>query len=145
MRIAKTLAHDRDYLDKIVKSYQRDFRVRDIFYTERNNINYAFIEYDYKSYPDNEQIDKTKMSVRLYNCLRRHDIDTLGELKHFFLTGELKRVRNLGALCIKEAAEILTKKYQADYNQFVESIAEGNNMSAIDYDRYVKVGIPFYW
>ena len=69
----------------------------------------------------------------------------LGELKHFFLTGELKRVRNLGAHCIKEAAEILTKKYQADYNQFVESIAEGNNMSAIDYDRYVKVGIPFYW
>lgn len=145
MRIAKAFAFDEECLNEEVKSYQRDFRVKDIIYAERNNIKYAFIEYNYKGYPDNVQIDNVDMSVRLYNCLRRSDIDTLGQLKHFFLTGELKRIRNLGALCIKEAAKILTENYKADYNQFIESIIDNNYINAIDYTRYVKVGVPFYW
>jgi len=146
MRIAKLRGHSKEYLEEKVNSYKRDFRVKEVTYIEKDKSYLAFVEYEYKSYPDTEQINKEKLSARLYNCLRRHNIDTLGELKHIFLTGELKGFRNLGDKCIKEAADILSKVYKADFNSLLDSILGScGYLKAIDYNRSIKVGVDYYW
>lgn len=144
MKIVKLKAQKADYLTEEVDSFKRDFRVREVTYVDKNDYLIAFVEYEYKSYPDNVKIENLDLSTRLYNCLKRDgNIETLGELKHYFLTGDIRRIRNLGKLCIKETAEILSEKYNTNYSQFIDSILE--SYINIDYTRYIKENIPFYW
>ena len=144
MKIVKLRAQKADHLTEEVDSFKRDFRVREVTYVDKNDYLIAFVEYEYKSYPDNVKIESLDLSTRLYNCLMRDgNIETLGELKHYFLTGDIRRIRNLGKLCIKEVAELLSEKYNTNYSQFIDSILE--SYINIDYTRYIKENIPFYW
>lgn len=56
-------------------------------------------------YDDIVAIEELDFSIRTYNCLKRHGINTLGELKHLS-EDELIHVRNLGK---KSYEEILNK------------------------------------
>lgn len=51
-------------------------------------------------------IDDLGLSVRAYNCLKRHGVRTVDELKTM-TDDELMQVRNLGSRCIKEIKEII--------------------------------------
>lgn len=138
MKIIKLRAQNPDYLEEQINSYKRDFRVKEVTYIDSR---FAFVEYEYRSYPDMIKTEKLNLSVRLYNCLTRNQIETLGEIKHFYLTGEIRRIRNLGNLCIKELAELLDKYYKSkDFTKIYESVIHN-----IDFNRKAKINVQFYY
>lgn len=51
-------------------------------------------------------LDELDLSVRTYNCLKRHGVRTVEQLKTM-TDDELATVRNLGTRCIDEIKEVL--------------------------------------
>lgn len=60
------------------------------------------------------EVAEMELSVRSYNCLRRANIRTVGELADLAMSGEMHRLRNLGAKSIRE---IQTKLLCFAYHQ----------------------------
>lgn len=54
--------------------------------------------------PNRRALDDLDLSVRAYNCLKRHGIRTVEELRNM-TNEELRSVRNLGPRCIEEVKE----------------------------------------
>ncbi len=59
-------------------------------------------------------IDALELGVRSYHCLKRADLNTIGELAEFIASGKpLKNVRNCGT---KSVREIMEKLFMYQYN-----------------------------
>lgn len=75
------------------------------------------------------EVAEMELSVRAYNCLRRANITTVGELADLTMDGKLSQLRNMGA---KTVREIQTKLLCFAYHQapiawkkeFLESLVE---------------------
>lgn len=62
-----------------------------------------------------------EISTRAYNCIRRNEIETAGDLYEFFSNGKIKTFRNLGAKTEKELLGVLIpicKKYNISTRAF---------------------------
>ena len=57
-------------------------------------------------FPNGMTLDDLNLSVRAYNCLKRHGIRTVDELKALS-DEELVQVRNIGKRCVEEIKEKL--------------------------------------
>lgn len=60
------------------------------------------------------EVAEMELSVRAYNCLRRANIATVGELADLAMDGKLSQLRNMGA---KTVREIQTKLLCFAYHQ----------------------------
>ena len=60
------------------------------------------------------EVAEMELSVRAYNCLRRANITTVGELADLTMVGGLNQLRNMGAKTIRE---IQTKLLCYAYHQ----------------------------
>lgn len=48
------------------------------------------------------EVAEMELSVRAYNCLRRANITTVGELADLAMDGKLSQLRNMGAKTVRE-------------------------------------------
>ena len=56
----------------------------------------------YKDIVNSHSIDSLNFSARIYNALKRNNIDTVEDLKEVSANGDLRRIRNLGLVSIRE-------------------------------------------
>jgi len=61
------------------------------------------------SQPDNRSIDELRLSERAQNCLRRAQINTIGELISR-TPGDLRKITNFGDKSLKEVQDVLAKR-----------------------------------
>lgn len=74
---------------------------------------------------DDMSIDELELSVRSFNCLKRANINTIGELR--LMTDEdLMHVRNLGRKCICEIRERLAKYHVEAQSRILVSSEKGS-------------------
>lgn len=72
-----------------------------------NDMNYRRSDCPLKEeYPDGRTLDDLDLSVRTYNCLKRHGVRTAEELRSM-TDDELKSVRNFSQKCIDEVKQKL--------------------------------------
>lgn len=62
-----------------------------------------------EEFPNGRTLDDLDLSVRAYNCLKRHGVRTVEELSKM-TDEELQSVRNLGSRCIDEIKEKLKEE-----------------------------------
>lgn len=62
-----------------------------------------------EEFPNERMLDDLDLSVRTYNCLRRHGVRTVEELRKMS-DEELRSVRNIGQRCIDEIKERLKEE-----------------------------------
>ena len=62
-----------------------------------------------EEFPNGRMLDDLDLSVRTYNCLRRHGVRTVEELRKL-IDEELRSVRNIGQWCIDEIKERLKEE-----------------------------------
>ena len=59
------------------------------------------------------EVAEMELSVRAYNCLRRANITTVGELADMAMEGKLSQLRNMGAKTVREIqTKLLCYAYQ---------------------------------
>jgi len=87
-----------------------------------------------------KKIEELDLSVRSYNCLKRANINTVGELSQK-TEEEMMRVRNLGRKSLKEVVtklrEIgldLRRSYESDYDTLDDDIEDDTNLDEDDLD-----------
>lgn len=64
---------------------------------------------------DKMKIGSLELTVRSYNCLKRANINTIGDLARCAESGGLNHIRNLGRISVKE---ILTKLFAFGYDYY---------------------------
>ena len=64
---------------------------------------------------DKMKIESLGLTVRSYNCLKRANINTIGDLAKCAESGGLNHIRNLGRISVKE---ILTKLFAFGYDYY---------------------------
>lgn len=75
------------------------------------------------------EVAEMELSVRAYNCLRRANITTVGELADMAMEGKLSQLRNMGAKTVREIrTKLLCYAYHhaapAWRREFLENLLE---------------------
>lgn len=148
MEIKRTIivaSYDKSRFNDEVDSIKRDFRVDTVRTLEDAGRYLAYITYNYKYLTDNIFLDTLDLSTRLSNVLRRRNIVKLGELRHYFLTGELKTFRNIGKDCLEEVNQILNKYYKVDHSSILNELShEYSGRKVVNYNRYIKPNLGLF-
>lgn len=77
------------------------------------------------------EVAEMELSVRAYNCLRRANITTVGELADMAMEGKLSQLRNMGAKTVREIqTKLLCYAYHhaapAWRREFLENLINAN-------------------